>query len=377
MTKTVNFQNEDGFELHGKLHEPEGASLDRGTVLFAHCFTCTANSLAAATISARLAEAGFRVLRFDFTGLGESGGAFADANFSSSVTDLIAAARYLAELGKPVDMLIGHSLGGTAALHAAPEIPTCRAVATIAAPATAAHVMRLISEHREEIEKRGAARVSIGGRPFDIKKQFIEDVEAQPPVERLRALRLALLVMHAPLDDIVEIANASEIFGNALHPKSFVSLDGANHLLTDRRDATYAADVIAAWSRRYLESSSQETGAGAGSPDDWVRATTSRQGFRTDVLAKGHSLTADEPTNVGGSNLGPSPYDLLSAALATCTSMTLQMYARHKGLKLDEVTTAVRHSREHLRDCEDCAESISSSARSVWPGSSTRGRGNV
>lgn len=345
-TSNVTFANDEGLLLRGTLHAPEVGV--RGTVLFAHCFTCTASSTAAVTISRALEGAGFRVLRFDFTGLGDSDGEFADTHFSSSVEDLLAAASFLSANGTPLDMIVGHSLGGTAALQAAASLPACRAVVTIGAPARAEHVAHLLSGHRDEIETKGIAEVAIGGAPFTIKRSFLTDLERQPPLGRLAELRAALLVMHAPLDDIVEIDNATEIFIGAKHPKSFISLDSANHLLTSRRDARYAASVIAAWSSRYLgEREASDSG-------DWVTATTTNRGFTTAIAAGGHALTADEPVSVGGCDLGPSPYDLLGAALASCTSMTLQMYARHKGIALDAATTHVRHTKLHAEDCESC-----------------------
>jgi uncharacterized OsmC-like protein/pimeloyl-ACP methyl ester carboxylesterase len=349
LVEKVEFENPDGHRLSGELHGARGPT--RGTVLFAHCFTCTSKSKAAVTISRALAERGFRVLRFDFTGLGDSEGKFADSNFSSSISDLLAAASFLETNYAGVDLLVGHSLGGTAALAAAERLPQCRAVATIAAPARAEHVAKLLGEQRREIETQGSARVDIGGTPFTIKRQFLDDLMRQPPLDSLRRLRCALLVMHAPADAIVEIDNASEIFSNALHPKSFVSLDRADHLLTRNEDADYAAAVIAAWSTRYLRDSTDTPDENAA---DWVSARTGAKGFVTEVDAAGHALIADEPERYGGTNQGPSPYDLLSSALAACTSMTLQLYARRKNIALDSTVTRVRHTKIHAKDCAEC-----------------------
>lgn len=347
--ESVEFKNAEGYRLHGQLHTPLGEV--RGTALFAHCFTCSSESKAAVIVSRALSDQGFRVLRFDFTGLGASAGAFAESSFSTSVSDLLAAATFLEQTYSAPDVLIGHSLGGTAALRAAAKLPDCRGVVTIAAPARAEHVAHLLGPAQAELETEGIARVDIGGRPFTIRREFVEDLAAQPPLDELRRLRCALLVMHAPLDRIVEIDNASEIFSHALHPKSFVSLDDADHLLTRRVDAEYAAAVIAAWSSRYLPARKESAEA----DKDWVTAETGREGFLTSVCAAGHPLTVDEPATVhGGSGRGPSPYDLLGAALASCTSMTLQMYARHKGIDLDTATTRVRHTKIHAEDCADC-----------------------
>lgn len=341
-TEKVEFKNDSGILLSGALHYPLGEL--RAVAVFAHCFTCTAASKAAVIVSRQLAHHGVAVLRFDFTGLGESDGEFADSNFSTSVADIIAAADFLERRFGRVDLCIGHSLGGTAALAAATQRKRFAAVVTIGAPARAEHVARLLGDAPE----MGAVRVNLGGRPFTIKRQFFDDLAAQPAAALLRKLRGALLVMHAPLDDVVEIDNASDIFLNALHPKSFVTLDSADHLLTRDQDARYVADVIVAWSSRYLPPAEPARDTG------WVTATTGAEGFTTAITAAGHVLFGDEPAELGGAGLGPSPYDFLSTALAACTSMTLQMYARHKRLDLRAATTRVRHGKIHAADCEEC-----------------------
>ena len=348
--ETIQFENHAGDTLTGHLHWP--LLRPGGFVLFAHCFTCTANIKAALTISRALAQEGFAVLRFDFTGLGDSEGEFAETNFSTNVGDLLAAAEYLAANHRPPDLLVGHSLGGTAVLAAAPEIPSSKAVATIGAPAMASHVTHLFSDSRDELEAAGEAVVDIGGRPFRIKKQFLDDLERHRLPESLKSLRKALLVMHSPLDTIVSVDNAGEIFGHALHPKSFVSLDKADHLLSREADARYAAQVLAGWAGRYIPAARDDP-APAGDPGA-VTARTGAHGFLTELDAAGHALVADEPVSVGGDDEGPSPYDLLASGLASCTSMTLQMYARRKGMALREATVEVKHSRIHARDCEDC-----------------------
>ena len=342
--QTFEFENAAGIRLRGILHHAVGDA--RALAVFAHCFTCTSRSKAAVTIARYLARLGIATLRFDFTGLGESEGEFAESNFTTSVADVVAAALSLEErLGMPVELLVGHSLGGTAALAAALELPRVRAVATLAAPANPEHVTGLIRAATTATNDE-TLEVNIGGRPFTVGRQLFDDLAAQAMPERLGKLRAALLVMHAPLDAIVEIDNASDIFLNARHPKSFVTLDHADHLLTDPADAEYAARVIATWSSHYLSSpDSVEPGEEAAEGVD-ATATTRGGSFLTSLDVGGHALISDEPAEVGGENLGPAPTRLLSAALAACTSMTLQMYASRKRLRLERVATAVRHSKE-------------------------------
>ena len=347
--RNLNFANEAGQSLAAILETPLAAP--RAYALFAHCFTCSKNLKAATNISQALVDAGFGVLRFDFTGLGQSDGDFADSNFSSNVSDLQAAASYLEEEYEAPAILIGHSLGGTAVLQAAAGIPSAVAVATIGSPADPSHVEHLFSGEREQIEADGMAEVNLGGRPFTIKRQFIDDLGAHDLAASIGKLRKALLVMHAPLDDIVEIGNASALFGAAKHPKSFVSLDKADHLLTDEADSLYAGQVLAAWAGRFLPApSARDLEAAEGE----ARSRTFIDGFRTEVKVGPHALTADEPESVGGTNAGPSPYGLLSAALATCTSMTLKMYASFKKLPLESATVTVTHDKIHAEDCADC-----------------------
>lgn len=347
--QAVRFENAEGLALEGTIHWPLGET--RAMVLFAHCFTCTANVRAAVGIARALNEVGFAVLAFDFTGLGASEGEFADSNFSSNVTDLEAAAEYLSREHRAPEVLIGHSLGGTAALAAARRVPSCRAVVTIGAPARAAHVAHLLAA--DTVHERGVARVDIGGRPFLIKRQLLEDIERQAEPEALRGLRRALLVMHSPHDEIVSIDNAGEIFTHALHPKSFVSLDHADHLLSRDEDIHYAARVIAAWAGRFLDADDEDLSRARPNPPG-VIAETGQAGFTTELRAGRHRLTADEPVDFGGADLGPTPYELLGAALASCTSMTLQMYARHKGLDLEAAMVEVTHDKIHAEDCANC-----------------------
>ena len=346
----IEFPNAAGESLSGILSLP--VTPPRAYALFAHCFTCSKNLKAATNISRSMTAAGIAVLRFDFTGLGESEGHFADTNFSSNVGDLVAAARFLEEQHEAPSILFGHSLGGTAVLQAAKEIPTAVAVATIGSPAEPAHVAHLLGESRDELEANGLAEVTLGGRPFTIKRQFLDDIEGHSLAESVAGLRKALLVMHAPLDDTVEIENASALFEAAKHPKSFVSLDKADHLLSRNEDSAYAGHVLAAWATRYLPVDERADDLRAAEGE--VVARTNIDGFRTEVAAGPHFLIADEPLAVGGTNLGPTPYGLLSAALATCTSMTLKMYASLKKLDLRSTTVRVLHDKIHAEDCRDC-----------------------
>lgn len=347
---SVSFDNSAGVTLKGILDRPSGEP--RASALFAHCFTCSKDVKAASRIARALTDAGISVLRFDFTGLGQSGGEFADSNFTTNISDLVDAAGWLtAEVGGP-EILIGHSLGGTAILAAAGEIPSSRVIATIGSPASPAHLRHMLGESEDAIREAGEAEVDLGGRPFTIRKQFVEDLDRHDMPETIAGLRKPLIIFHAPLDRIVGIDNASELFVAAKHPKSFVSLDDADHLLSREQDALYVGKVLAAWAGRYLPEK-KTVATESLEPDDTV-ATTEAGGFRTDIVSAGHTLIADEPASVGGSNLGPSPYDLLSAALASCTTMTLQMYAKHKKIDLASARVRVRHNKIHAEDCEDC-----------------------
>ena len=354
MSSRVSFTNQAGDALVGDLMQPETGPT-RATCLFAHCFTCTRKSKAATNISRALSRAGFAVLRFDFTGLGDSDGEFADTNFSHNVDDIVAAADYLRGRGQAPTLLIGHSLGGSAVLMAAQHVPEVRALATIGSPADPAHVAGLVSQHEESIRSKGSASVQIGGRPFTIKKQFLDDLEKQEMADVVRELRRSLLIMHSPIDAVVSIDNAAALFRMALHPKSFVSLDDADHLLSAQADSLYAGAVLAAWASRYLSLPAEQAGAKPKTVAPiQVEARTRADGFFTEINASGHALQADEPERFGGSDRGPSPYDLLSAALAACTSMTLGMYARHKQLDLRAARVTVEHSKLHAEDCEHC-----------------------
>jgi putative redox protein len=349
-SQKVVFENQTGHVLSGILDVPAEPPL--AYALFAHCFTCSKNLKAAANIARALNDSGIAVLRFDFTGLGQSEGEFADTNFSSNVADLIAAVEYMGRDLQAPSILVGHSLGGTAVLQAAASVDSAVAVATIGSPSEPVHVAAMFSGSEAALRERGEATVNLGGRPFLMKQQFLDDLEAQDLRSSVSSLRKALLVMHAPLDNIVEIDNASALFSAAKHPKSFVSLDSADHLLSRDADSRYAGHVLAAWASRYLPETTAVDVLEA--RDGEVVARTQLGSFRTEVQLGAHALVADEPRSVGGTDLGPTPYDLLSAALATCTSMTLKMYADHKKLALTSATVAVEHGKVHAKDCSDC-----------------------
>ncbi|HSL58396.1 MAG TPA: bifunctional alpha/beta hydrolase/OsmC family protein [Acidimicrobiales bacterium] len=347
----VSFPGSHGVALAARLDLPAGPP--RAYALFAHCFTCSKDVFAAGRIAAELNAHGIAVLRFDFTGLGASEGDFANTDFSSNLGDLRAAADWLRVHHRPAQLLIGHSLGGAAAVAVAADLPEVRAVVTIGAPADATHVTKLFVDDLPTIEASGRATVDIGGRPFTIRRELIDDLAGHSIEERAAALGSALLVLHSPVDAIVGVDNAARLYTAARHPKSFVSLDGADHLLSNRDDAVYAARVLATWAERYLVDDNPAAPIPARTAQVVV-AETSQGTFLNHVVAGGHHLLADEPVDVGGFDAGPSPYDLLGAALGACTSMTLRLYADRKGLPLDRVRVEVRHRTAHAEDCEAC-----------------------
>jgi uncharacterized OsmC-like protein/pimeloyl-ACP methyl ester carboxylesterase len=346
----ATFKGSAGTELAARLDLPAGSV--RGFALFAHCFTCTKDILAAKRIATGLAAAGVGVLRFDFTGLGSSEGEFANTSFSSNVEDLVRAAAYLRDNFAAPNLLIGHSLGGAAVLVAAAEIPEAKAVVTIGAPADVTHMLNQFGSSLDEIRQSGEARVTLAGRQFTIKRAFIEDADGHRLASRIATLGKALLVMHAPLDAVVGIDNASKIFLAAKHPKSFVSLDDADHLLSDAAAAAYAARVIVAWASKYLPEylpdAKEETGV-------LIRETMQGR-YQNIAVAGRHRLIADEPVSVGGLDSGPNPYDYLSIALGACTAMTLRVYAEHKKLDLGRISVAVKHGKVAAQHCMDCGE---------------------
>ncbi len=352
-TERFQFTGSEGQQLAAALDLPEREPL--AYALFAHCFTCGKDVLAAKRIAVALAAKGIAVLRFDFTGLGSSEGDFANSTFSSNVTDLVRAADHLRETRKAPAILIGHSLGGSAILAAAGQIPEARAVVTIAAPSDPAHVTGLFADHVEDIRQNGESEVSLAGRPFRIRREFLDDIAEHSLMAHVAKLHKALLVMHAPTDDTVGIDNATRIFVTAKHPKSFVSLADADHLLTNKNDAAYVADVIAAWATRYLDPAVPEQAAVAGeAPRNVMVRETRNSKFQQAIATGPHRLLADEPVAAGGEDTGPGPYDFLLASLGACTSMTMRMYADRKSLPLERVTVTLRHQKIHAEDCAEC-----------------------
>jgi uncharacterized OsmC-like protein/alpha/beta superfamily hydrolase len=351
-SEKLTFAGAGGEALAARLDLPAGEP--RAYALFAHCFTCSKDIFAAKRIAGALAEGGIAVLRFDFTGLGHSGGEFANTNFSSNVDDLIAAAEYLRANRAAPKLLIGHSLGGAAVLAAAARVPEAVAVATIGAPSDPGHVAHLFQGAADEIAAEGEAEVELAGRRFRVKKQFLDDIAAQNLEPALGTLRKALLLFHAPRDETVGIDNAGQIFGAAKHPKSFVSLDDADHLLSRKADAVYVAQVLAAWADRYLGMERESAPPLEADPGGVAVRERGNGRFAQEIAAGRHRFAADEPADYGGDDSGPTPYDLLLAGLGACTTMTLRMYAERKGWPLDRAEVRLTHEKIHARDCADC-----------------------
>jgi uncharacterized OsmC-like protein/fermentation-respiration switch protein FrsA (DUF1100 family) len=352
-TERFQFTGEGGHQLASALDLPNREPL--AYALFAHCFTCGKDVLAARRIAAALAAKGIAVLRFDFTGLGSSEGDFANSTFSSNVADLVHAADHLRETRKAPSLLIGHSLGGAAILAAAAQIPEAKAVVTIAAPSDPAHVTGLFKDRIEDIRKQGKVEVSLAGRPFHITREFLDDIAEHGLMMHVTNLHKALLIMHSPVDDTVGIDNATRIFVAAKHPKSFVSLADADHLLGGKRDAAYVADVIAAWATRYIELDVAEPASDLGeAPRTVVVRETRASKFQQTVSIGPHRMLADEPAAAGGEDSGPGPYDFVLAGLGACTSMTMRLYADRKSLPLERTTVTLKHSKIHAQDCAEC-----------------------
>ena len=351
-TKMIRFPGSRGASLAARLDLPAGAA--SAYALFAHCFTCSKDTLAAARISRALTLHGIAVLRFDFTGLGGSEGDFANTNFSSNIEDLIAAADWLRTTYAAPKLLVGHSFGGAAVLAAAHAIPESRAIATIGAPADPGHIRHLLSTSLRDIERTGEARVVLDQRTFTIRKQFLDDLAAQHVQNRIAHLNKALLVLHSPRDTIVDIENASQIFAAARHPKSFVSLDPADHLLTNRDDAAYVGAVLAAWAGRYLSSPAEAQAVSQAQPGAVTVTSMNGERYAQKITVGRHDFIADEPQALGGNDKGPTPYDLLVTALGACTSMTLRIYADAKKLPLERVSVRLKHSKVHAEDCAEC-----------------------
>jgi uncharacterized OsmC-like protein/fermentation-respiration switch protein FrsA (DUF1100 family) len=352
-TERFQFTSSEGHQLAASLDLPEREPL--AYALFAHCFTCGKDVLAAKRIAVALAAKGIAVLRFDFTGLGSSEGDFANSTFSSNVADLVRAADHLRETRKGPAILIGHSLGGAAILAAAAQIPDATAVVTIAAPSDPAHVTGLFKDRIEDIRKHGKVKVSLAGRPFNIKREFLDDIAEHGLMAHVTKLHKALLIMHSPTDDTVGIDNATRLFVAAKHPKSFVSLADADHLLSGKRDAAYAADVIAAWAERYIDPVVAEPAVDLGeAPRNVVVRETRNSKFQQTVSIGPHRMLADEPVAAAGEDSGPGPYDFVLAGLGACTSMTMRLYADRKSLPLERVTVTLKHSKIYAQDCAEC-----------------------
>jgi putative redox protein len=347
-TKRITFTNADGLKLSARLELPMSVP-PAHYAIFAHCFTCGKGIKAATVISRKLTQAGFGVLRFDFTGLGQSEGSFEETNFTSNISDISSAAAYLSENYTAPKLLVGHSLGGTAVLHAAAEIESIEAVCTIGAPAEAVHVMHHIEGNREEIMENGKALVNIGGRPFNVGAKFITDLEQHSTSSLLHRFRKAILIMHSPQDTIVGIDNAAAIYQAARHPKSFISLDGVDHLLQNDADSEYVAQIIGVWISRYITLPAKP----AIETKENVAVQLGSDGYTTEIVAGEHRLLADEPKEIGGNNMGPTPYQLLNAALGACTAMTLKMYAERKKWPLEKVTVHLSHSHSYVTDASN------------------------
>lgn len=346
----VTFQNTEGETLVGRLEMPADRH-PHNFAIFAHCFTCNKNLMAVKNISRALTANGFAVLRFDFTGLGESEGDFEDTNFSGNISDLVAAANFIEKTYKAPSLLVGHSLGGAAALFAAAEIDSIKAVATIGAPSNPVHVKHLFKSTLSEIKESGKATVNLSGRDFTIKKQFLDDLETKSLAAVVKNMDKPILILHAPQDGTVGIKNAEEIYHAARHPKSFVSLDGADHLLMKKEDSAYVGQVVAGWSQRYIPIPKKED---LKTKHHVVASLDAEDGFTAAMKVGNHLMTADEPISFGGNDYGPSPYELVSAGLSACTVMTLQMYAKRKGWALDNVEVHTSYGKSHAEDCLDC-----------------------
>jgi len=353
-SEKVTFPGGAGVQLAARLDLPDGGP--RAYALFAHCFTCTKDLRAVSRLAGGLTRHGIAVLRFDFTGLGSSEGEFANTNFTSNIDDLVAAADWLREHHQAPQILIGHSLGGAAVLAGAHRVPECKAVATIGAPSDPEHVTGHFGDELHQIVKNGSAQVSVGGRPFTIERHFLEDISAHNMKAAIAKLGRALIIFHAPRDETVSIENAEKIFVAAKHPKSFVSLDDADHLMHNPDDALYVSGVIAAWAESYIDApKSTDDIALPGNPGDVVVWETGQGKYQQHTSISGrHYLMADEPQAYGGLDSGPSPYDLLLAGLGACTSMTLRMYADRKNIPLQKVTVRLHHDKIHAEDCHEC-----------------------
>ena len=351
-SQKVEFSNARGETLSGVLEVPDQTAF--AWAIFAHCFTCSKKSLAASRVARGLAERGIGVLRFDFTGLVDSQGDFATSGFSSDVADLVAAADWMATAGRPVSLMIGHSLGGAATLVAANAVDSVKAVATIGAPSDAGHVVEQFRQSVPEIEAAGRAQVNLGGRPFTLSREFLDDLRQSSVLASVKSLRKPLLILHAPADEVVGIDNATDLFMAARHPKSFVSLDRSDHLLTGKSDAGFVIDVIAGWSARYIEAEAVAAETTPQLNKVIVRETGENGPYQNEVLIGGRRYFADEPATYGGADTGPDPYAWVAAGLGACTSITMRMYANRKKWPVDRVSVSIDHAKRHADDCVDC-----------------------
>ena len=347
-SERITFENAEGIALSGRIDFPVAGS-PKAYVLFAHCFTCGKNLLSVDNISRAMTQEGMAVLRFDFTGLGQSSGDFADSNFSSNLRDLEAAYDFMSTHYQAPQIMMGHSLGGAAVLHISGKLEAVKAVITVGAPSTPAHVRHILKDGEEALQKEGVAEVNIGGRPFKMKKQFLDDLEQNDSQDPIGSLGKPLLIMHSPIDSIVGIDNATEIYLSAKHPKSFISLDDADHLLLKEADSRYVGQVSSSWASKYIIDQSDNKVA----PEGEVWARMEGDSFTTEIMAGDHKMLADEPASVGGKDLGPSPYGYLLSALGACTTMTLKMYADHKKIDLESVEIQLTHDKIHVRDGEN------------------------
>lgn len=350
-TKNITFPNASGEQLSARLYLPLD-EVPRFYAVFAHCFTCSKNFKAVSNISDTLSQLGVAVLSFDFTGLGKSEGDFGESGFSSNVSDLVIASQYLEENYEAPKLMIGHSLGGAAVIFAAAKLDSIQAVVTIGAPADPLHVTNLFSKDLDRIESEGRAEVSIGGRPFTLSQEFVNDLESQNLLEILLGMRKAFLFMHSPQDTVVDLSNAAELYLAAYHPKSFVSLNGADHLLSEEKESRYVGELISTWSKKYLPVEVSENDV----KGHQVKVRLAGDSYTSEILTPFHHLLADEPESVGGQNLGPTPYDLLMASLGACTAMTLKMYANRKGWDLEEINVFLNHEKIHQKDAEDAKD---------------------
>ncbi len=353
-TEKVTFPGSQGHLLSARLDSPDGEI--KGYALFAHCFTCSSNILAASHISAALTEKGIAVFRFDFTGLGSSEGEFSNTNFSSNIEDIKAAIDFLRSQNKTPQILIGHSLGGAAALRTAETVPDLKALVTINAPSDPSHLRHFLKSSLKEINSQGYANVTLADRTFQIQKHFIDDLEKHKSLAYLKDITAALLIFHSPQDKVVEIENAKLIFTAARHPKNFISLYGADHLLTRVQDADYVADIISSWVNRYLLEEKEGLPTAESNTHAVTVMETGTGKFTQVVQAAGHTFLVDEPADVGGDNKGPGPYDLVLAGLGACTSMTIRMYADYKNIPLKEIKVILTHEKVYNEDLINCVE---------------------